>query len=472
MGKLLAIGPAAVADGAGCLTVGAVLGQTLNSLYWLADCPAAVFVSRYSFGWRGVDTQPQQRWRIACQRFTRPMQLAVALSAIAAVSLGGLIFYNTLIVNAGPSQAEEQTQLIAYETAYGALRDAQPKITAINLQGDLYPEEDSRFAVKGTYTLENQTDQAIDTILGRVLKARQSLILSYEKSRVVVGFKTDPSSIGHLSPKLTHGPKSSPPITLIRRIPMARKIVNGLQLTKQCWQALRQNPQLMIFPLLSGLALLLVGVAFAIPTVAGGLLLSGGQIPTEEEITTAEWVFLTVMAFLFYFVCYTVIIFSNTALVGVSMKLLQGDKATVGDGIAIAMGRLGQILGFALISATIGTLAQAGRNAGQDSKNGIAGILAAVVGSLVQGVWIVVVFFAIPIYVVENVGPIAAIRRSWELFKQTWGEGFTGRAAISGGELPGAVAAGPHYCGCGGGGHCLRFRAPDHSGGAAGDCGL
>jgi len=32
-------------------------------------------------------------------------------------------------------------------------------------------------------------------ILGRVLKARQSLILSYEKSRVVVGFKTDPRFI-------------------------------------------------------------------------------------------------------------------------------------------------------------------------------------------------------------------------------------------------------------------------------------
>jgi hypothetical protein len=94
---------------------------------------------------------------------------------------------------------------------------------------------------------------------------------------------------------------------------MTRKIVNGLQLSKQCWQALRQNPQLMMFPLLSGIALLLVG-------------------------------------------------------------------------IAIAMGRLGQILGFALISATIGTLAQAGRNSARDSNNGIAGILAAVVGGLVQGV--------------------------------------------------------------------------------------
>jgi hypothetical protein len=30
-------------------------------------------------------------------------------------------------------------------------------------------------------------------ILGRVLKASQSLILSYEKSRVSIGFKTDPS---------------------------------------------------------------------------------------------------------------------------------------------------------------------------------------------------------------------------------------------------------------------------------------
>jgi hypothetical protein len=41
-------------------------------------------------------------------------------------------------------------------------------------------------------------------------------------------------------------------------------------------------------------------------------------------------------------------------------------------------------------------------------------------------------FFAIPVYVVENIGPIKAIQRSWEMFKRTWGEGFTGRAAIAG----------------------------------------
>lgn len=213
---------------------------------------------------------------------------------------------------------------------------------------------------------------------------------------------------------------------------MARKVANGVQLTKQCWQALKQNPQLLIFPLASGIALVLVGILFLVPTVLGAALFSGGEVTAEGDITTAEYIFGVVMLFLYYFVCYTVIIFSNTALVGVALKLLRGESAGVGDGIAIALSRIGQIIGFALISATIGVLAQIGRDAGRESDNAIVAILASVVGALVQGVWSVVVFFAIPVYVAENVGPTRAIRRSWDVFKQTWGENFTGRAVIGG----------------------------------------
>jgi hypothetical protein len=102
----------------------------------------------------------------------------------------------------------------------------------------------------------------------------------------------------------------------------------------------------------------------------------------------------------------------------------------VSDGIGIALSRLRQIIGFALISATIGVLAKAVSNAGRDSDNGSVDILAMMLGSLIQGVWSVVMFFAIPVYVVENLGPIAATRRSWDIFKQTWG--FTGKAMIGG----------------------------------------
>lgn len=140
--------------------------------YWLAIALLLLCISAL-FWVRGVDTQPKQRWRIARQRFTRPMQRVIALSAIAALCLGGWIYYNTRILNGGTSIAEGQDQMIAYEKAYGSLRDAQPKITAIQLRGDLYPETDSRFGVKGTYTLQNQTQKAIDTILINVFKRVQ-----------------------------------------------------------------------------------------------------------------------------------------------------------------------------------------------------------------------------------------------------------------------------------------------------------
>lgn len=140
--------------------------------YWLAIALLLICVTAL-FWVRGVDTQPKQRWRIARQRFTRPMQMVMALSAVAALLLGGWIYYNTAMLSAGTNRAEGVAQLVAYEQAYGQLRDAQPKITAINLQGDLYPDEDARFAVKGTYTLENQNQQPIDTVLIQVPKAIQ-----------------------------------------------------------------------------------------------------------------------------------------------------------------------------------------------------------------------------------------------------------------------------------------------------------
>jgi hypothetical protein len=117
--------------------------------------------------------------------------------------------------------------------------------------------------------------------------------------------------------------------------------------------------------------------------------------------------------------------------VGVSLKLLNGKSATVSDGIAIATAHLGQVIGFTLISATIGTFVKLlGGDSGNDSDNPIFGILTMIVGGLLEGAWSMVVFFAIPIYVVENLGPIAAIRRSLAIFKKTWSEGFSGQVRI------------------------------------------
>ncbi|HEY9824026.1 MAG TPA: M1 family aminopeptidase, partial [Stenomitos sp.] len=144
---------------------GRMLGQIRwFQSYWLAI--ALLLICICTLFWvRGVDANPSARWRIARQRFTRPMQMVMALSAIAALCLGGWIFYNTHLFHMELSRADRTNLGIAYEKAYGRLIDAQPKITAIDLQGDLYPNVDSRLDLRGTYTLENKTPKPINTIL-------------------------------------------------------------------------------------------------------------------------------------------------------------------------------------------------------------------------------------------------------------------------------------------------------------------
>jgi hypothetical protein len=104
----------------------------------------------------------------------------------------------------------------------------------------------------------------------------------------------------------------------------------------------------------------------------------------------------------------------------------------VGDGIAIALSRFGKIIVYALMSATVGVIARGVSRSGRDSDNALVSILAKMVGSLVQGAWNVVVFFAVPVIVVEDISVGKSLKRSLALFKQTWGEGFVGSTAVSG----------------------------------------
>ncbi len=208
------------------------------------------------------------------------------------------------------------------------------------------------------------------------------------------------------------------------------RIQNGVELTRQSWVALRANPQLLIFPVISLIGMIIVTILFFIPVSATGIFaaLSEQNSRSSGDINQALF---TIIIFLYYFVTYTVIIFSNTALVGAALKLARGETATVQDGINIALSRMSKIFVYALISATVGMLARAVRDSGNNSRNLVGMIIANVVAAIIQGAWNLVVFFAIPVLIVEDLGVIDSLKRSVGLFKQTWGEQFTGSVAIS-----------------------------------------
>lgn len=206
------------------------------------------------------------------------------------------------------------------------------------------------------------------------------------------------------------------------------RIQNGLELTRQSWTALRANPQLMIFPVISLLGMIVVTILFFVPLTATGIF----SAIAEENGRSGDVnsTLFTILMFLYYFVTYTVIIFSNTALVGAALRLARGETATVQDGINIAMARIQKIVVYALISATIGMIARSIQQSARNSNNPIAAILASIIAGIIQGAWNLVVFFAIPVLVVEDIGVIDSLKRSLALFKQTWGEQFTGSLAI------------------------------------------
>jgi hypothetical protein len=124
-----------------------------------------------------------------------------------------------------------------------------------------------------------------------------------------------------------------------------------------------------------------------------------------------------------YVVQYFVVIFFNTALVGAAIVLLGGGRPTVWDGLKLAISRIGPILGYAVISATVGVLLQ------------LVAEKLGVIGRLIAGglglAWTAATFLVVPILAAEGIGPWQAIERSSELLRKTWGENLIGNAGIS-----------------------------------------
>jgi hypothetical protein len=185
-------------------------------------------------------------------------------------------------------------------------------------------------------------------------------------------------------------------------------------LVRLCWRVLQQDKELIVFPLVSTIAVLIVTASFVIP----GFFTGFWQSISEN----GAGVGLYVLIVLFYLVVYLVIIFFNAALVSAAIVRLEGGDPTLGDGLRGAWSHLGAILGYAAIAATVGLVLQVLRERG-----GIAGAIVAALGGMA---WNIITFLVIPVLVVEGVGPVTAIKRSAGMLKKTWGEQIIGSAGI------------------------------------------
>ncbi|MCC5850666.1 MAG: hypothetical protein JJU29_21475 [Verrucomicrobia bacterium] len=180
------------------------------------------------------------------------------------------------------------------------------------------------------------------------------------------------------------------------------------------------NKRLIIFPLVSTFAAVLVSISFFVPLWTTGLF-ERWAAAMGEDAQNPDDVLMYGLAFLFYFCNYFVIVFFNTGLLACVLKIASGEKAPVSYGFAFAGKRLPQIFGWALVSAVVGVILKAIE---QNKKGGR--FISAILGSG----WTALTFFVIPVITVEGLGPIQAFKRSSSILRQTWGTALTGNFSL------------------------------------------
>jgi hypothetical protein len=197
---------------------------------------------------------------------------------------------------------------------------------------------------------------------------------------------------------------------------MLERLSNSWRLVKASGAVLRADKELLVFPIVSAVLSALVLLTFALPAFLAGVFDS--RALGESGFSVAGYV----IGFLFYVVQYFVIFFCNTALVGAALIRLRGGDPTVGDGFRIAASRLGTILGYALLAATVGMILRA--------LSERAGWIGRIVVSLVGMAWHLATYLVVPVLVAEDVGPIDAVKRSAGHLRKTWGEQVVGNLGM------------------------------------------
>jgi hypothetical protein len=205
------------------------------------------------------------------------------------------------------------------------------------------------------------------------------------------------------------------------------KFSRTFSLMRASWEVLKQDKELLFFPLLSAIGCVLVLASFAAPILAltdwqaAGESMAAGTaeaLSVSDGKVSADQIMQMLGLFLFYCCNYFVIIFFNAGLIACAEIRMEGGDPTVGDGLRAAWSRLPAILGWAVLAATVGLVLRMI----EERSNLVGKIVAGLLGMA----WSITSFLVVPILVIENEGPLSALQRSASMLKRTWGEQIIG----------------------------------------------
>lgn len=190
------------------------------------------------------------------------------------------------------------------------------------------------------------------------------------------------------------------------------------KLTKTAFRLIREDRALLVFPVVAGLAI--VGV---LAILAAGMFYL--VLPPYTDGSLAEpYVGLIVVAFVAaYFLMTFLAVYCTAALVGAATLKLNGQQPSAADGWRVARSRLGRLIVWSILTATVGLAIQAISS----RVRGVGGLLIAGIGG---ASWAIATYFILPVILYEDLGAWRSLARSARLFLSTFGRSFISNAVV------------------------------------------
>lgn len=183
-------------------------------------------------------------------------------------------------------------------------------------------------------------------------------------------------------------------------------------LTKLSFRVMQQDKELLLFPLFGGIFSLLFIAVILFPTIIVHLI---NGVDQRYGLLEYALLFVTYLGLSF------IATFFNVCVVYTTKQRFAGRNATFTESLGFAMGKLSLIVQWSLVAATVGLLLRILEQLGQGRGRGMA-VFTRILASIFGMMWSIVTIFVVPAMVYYNLGPFAAIKRSTEILRKTWGE--------------------------------------------------
>ncbi len=151
-------------------------GHFVKALFWIIAYWLAIgglfAVLGIVLARRGTERSFNVRMKLMRERFPRMAAFAVICVALA-IACGTWFYYNAHVLNVYRTTLQNRARQAEYERRYKKYEKfPQPKITAVDVDTNIYPERRS-FDAKGHYLLVNRTDKPIEEI--HVTESQESI---------------------------------------------------------------------------------------------------------------------------------------------------------------------------------------------------------------------------------------------------------------------------------------------------------